>query len=118
MKQQGYILDIPNIQEYISPYAKRVEDNYLEELVDDIIAQYTQQEQEEEEDSIVLLPPVIYKEALLALHTLCRYKEKIKHRNQELLYMLCKHEREIFKRSSTSRQQVKLDRWFLGVKGD
>jgi hypothetical protein len=43
LKQRGYLVEVPNIHEYISPYAEQVLDNCPEDLVDDIVAQYTQE---------------------------------------------------------------------------
>jgi hypothetical protein len=66
MRQQGYLVDTPNIQEYISPYIERVEDDCPEDLVDDIVAQYTQSQEEEEEEEVehVASPPPITHETI------------------------------------------------------
>jgi hypothetical protein len=60
------------------------------------------------------LPPVMHKKALQALHTLRRYKKQNKHRNLKLLRQLQTHEKELSLRFSSSRKQVRLDKWFLG----
>jgi hypothetical protein len=116
MRQQGYLTDIPNIQEYISSYAERVEDDCPEDLVDDIVAQYTQSQEEEEGEEAELItppPPITHEEALHSLHTLRRYEEENKDGNIDLLRILRSHEREISTRCFKSREQVTLDRWFL-----
>jgi len=38
MRQSGFITEVPNINDYISPYAEQVIDDCPETLVDDIIA--------------------------------------------------------------------------------
>jgi len=115
MKQKGYLVDIPNIYEYISPHNERVEDDCPEDLVDEIVAQYTQSQEVEEEEAepIVPLASVTHEEALRSLHILRRYEEENKDGNTDLLRMLRRHEREISNRAFQLREQVTLDRWFL-----
>jgi hypothetical protein len=115
MKERGYLVTVPNIREYISPYTEQVVDDSPDTLVDDIVAQYTQAEVDSEEEELVEeLPPVMHEEALQALHTLRRYEEQNKHGNLELLRQLRTHEKELSLRFSSSRKQVRLDKWFLG----
>ena len=115
MKQKGYLVDIPNIYEYISPHNERVEDDCPEDLVDEIVAQYTQSQEVEEEEAepIVPLASVTHEEALCSLHILRRYEEENKDGNTDLLRMLRRHEREISNRAFQLREQATLDRWFL-----
>jgi hypothetical protein len=69
-----FIASTPNIQEYISPYIGRVEDDCPEDLADDIVAQYTQSQEEEEEEEevepVASPPPITHEEALHSLHIL------------------------------------------------
>jgi hypothetical protein len=112
MKQKGYLTDVPDIRDYISPYAEQVIDDCSEDLVDDIVAHYTQVEEEEE----VLVEPlslVTHEEALQALHTLRRYEES-QNGDPELLRQLRAHEREISRRSLKTKKQGRLDQWVLG----
>jgi hypothetical protein len=60
------------------------------------------------------LPSVMHKKALQALHTLQRYKEQNKHRNLKLLRQLRTHEKKLSLRFSSSRKQVRLNKWFFG----
>jgi hypothetical protein len=116
MQQAGYILDIPNVQEYISLYAERVEDTCHDDLVDQIVANYSPAEEEEteaEEDPIEPKPLVTHEEALQALHLLCRYNEENTYGDRELLRMLRKQDREISTRLQGSYKQVRLDQWFI-----
>ena len=118
LRQNSHIVDILNIHEYISPYSENVLDDCPDDLIDDIVAQYTQKDQEEEEEEAIVLQELIKdKDALYALHTLRQYKEQNKHANIKLLRLLRSHEREISARVFQSRQQVTLDEWFLGEKG-
>jgi hypothetical protein len=98
MKQRVYLVEIPNIHDYISPYAEQVTDNCPEDLVDDIVAQYTQEEIEEEgeEEVLIPLPLVTHEEALNALHILRRYEEENQYNGLELLRQLQLHERDIY----------------------
>ena len=73
MRQQGYLVDTPNIQEYISPYIERVEDDCPEDIVGDIVAQYTQSQEEEEVEPVASPPPITHEEALHSLRVLRRY---------------------------------------------
>ncbi len=77
MRQSGFITEVPNINDYISPYAEQVIDDCPETLVDDIIAQYTQINAEVDKDKgeVVVQELVKYNEALSALHILQRYEE-------------------------------------------
>ncbi len=118
LKNKGYIVDMPNVQNYISLYKEQVIDDCLEDLVDEIVGQYTQQEIEEDDGPAVEPPPpILHEEALRALHTLRQYEEENQHSNIELLRMLRSHKREISSRCFNSREQTRLDRWFLGTKG-
>ena len=93
MRQAGYIVEVPNVQEYISPYAERVQDDCPDDLVDQIVANYTQEEEEEEgEDSAEPELPVTHEEALHALHTLRRYEEENKCGNADLVRQLRQQE--------------------------
>jgi hypothetical protein len=115
MQRAGYILDVPNVQEYISPYAEQVEDTCPDDLVDQIVANYslTEEETETEEDSVEPKPPVSHNEALQALHLLRRYNEENTYGDGELLRMLRKQDREISARLQGSCKQVSLDQWFI-----
>ena len=95
MRAQEYIAEVPNIQEYISPYIERVEDDCLDNLVDEIVAQYTHEQEDKEEDQVVLSPLITYDKALNALHTLRRYKEENRYGDLDFLRELRKHERTI-----------------------
>jgi hypothetical protein len=122
MKQRGYLVEVPNIHNYISPYAEQVTDNCPEDLVDDIVAQYTQEEieEEEEEDVVVVLialPLVTHEEALNALYILRRYEEENQYKGLELLRQLRTHEREISTRLISSKKQGRLDQWVLRSRG-
>ena len=79
LHQQGAILKVPNIREYISPYAEQVHDDALlsgDDLVDEIVANHSPAEEEEPELEDALPPPITHNEALKALHILRRYKEE------------------------------------------
>lgn len=119
IKQQGYIVEVPNIHDYISPYSEQVDDDCPDDLVDEIVAQYTQTtaEVEEDEELVLPLPAVTHNEAIQALHMLRRYEEENICSNIEFLRVLRSYEREISTRYYSSRQQVTLDRWFVGEKG-
>jgi hypothetical protein len=121
MRERGFLVDITsNVRDYISPYIEKVFDQAPDNLVDDIVAHYIQQDvvdSDEEEAIVVPPPPITYEEALKALHTLRRYEEENKYGDLELLRKLRQHERSIGERFFTSKQQVKLDRWFLSEKG-
>ena len=115
MRQTGYIVEISDVREYISPYAEWVEDTCPNDLVDQIVANYSPAEEEEaEEHYIESEPPVAHEEALHALHLLRRYEEENTYGNVELLRLLRKQEREISARFQESHKQVRLDRWFMG----
>ena len=117
MHQAGYIAEVLNIQEYICPYVERIHDDCPDNLVNQIIANYTQEEEEEEgEDSVEPELPVTHEEALHALHTLRRYEEE-NIGNADFLRQLRRHEREISIRSHELRKQVTLDHWFIGTGG-
>jgi hypothetical protein len=112
MRQAGYILDVPNVREYISPYAERVEDTCPDDLVDQIVANYSLAEEEETEAEEDLVEPklsVSHEEALQALHLLRRYNEENTYGDGELLRMLRKQDREISARLQGSCKQVRLD---------
>ena len=117
LRESGYINDIPNIREYISPYAERVESQTAPDyLVDEIIAQYTQ-ENKEEDDKVEVkagepLPRVTTQEALIALNTLCQYEEQNKG-NLELLRLLRRHENELIASEFKSRHQTQLNNWLI-----
>jgi hypothetical protein len=55
----------------------------------------------------------MYKKALQALHTLQQYKEQNKHGNLKLLRQLQTHKKKLSLRFSSSRKQVRLDKWFF-----
>ena len=95
MQQLGYILDVLNVQEYISLYAKQVEDTCPDDPVDQIVANYSLVEEEETEDPVGPKLPVLHEEALQALHLLRCYNKENAYKDRELLRMLCKQDREI-----------------------
>jgi hypothetical protein len=109
---RGYLVDVPNMRKYISPYIENVVDDSPEDLVDDIVANYTQVEIDDEEEDMTVepLPTISHEEALRALCTLRRYEEENQYGNTDLLKLLHSHEREISSRYTKSRQQVKLDK--------
>src|SRR6266536_4638090 len=115
MRQSGFITEVPNINDYISPYAEQVIDDCPETLVDDIIAQYTQinAEVDEDEGEVVVQELVKHNEALSTLHILRRYEEQNQFGNLDLLKVLRYQEREISSRLFKSREQVTLDQWFV-----
>lgn len=91
MQRAGYILQVPNVQEYISPYAKRVEDTCPNDLVDQIVANYSPVEEEEaDKHPVEPKPPIAHKEVLQALHILCHYNEENTYRDEEFLRLLHK----------------------------
>ena len=115
LRQSGYITDVPNVHEYISPYAEQVNDSCpLDSLVDDIVAQYTKEQEEEEEEQRVevALPKVSLQEALLALNTLCQYEEQ-NSGDLEVLRLLQRHERELLSTQLSSKAQTQLDSWLV-----
>jgi hypothetical protein len=122
MRQKGYIQEVPNMREYISPYngpwSERIDDEgRAEDLIDEIVGHYTQQEEEEEEEFVVEpLPRVTHYEALQALHTLRRYEEEYDHSSSDFLRQLRAYERELEERNRKTRVQGRLDSWF--TKGD
>ncbi len=113
LRQNGYLVDVPSVHDYISPYTERVVDDCPESLVDDIVAQYTQTEQEEDAEEVVIQEPVKHEEAMYALNILRKYEEQNQFGNLELLKMLRRHERDISSRYFQSRQQVSLDQWIV-----
>ena len=54
-----------------------------------------------------------HREALRALHILCRYEEENAYGNVELLKLLQKQDREINARLQELHKQARLDRWFI-----
>ena len=113
MRQAGYLVEVSDVQEYISLYAERVEDTCPDDLVDQIVANYSLAEEEEaEEHPAEPKPPVAHKEALQALHLLRRYNEENTYGDGELLRLLRKQDREISARLQESCKQVRLDQWF------
>ena len=83
-------MEVSDVREYISPYAEQVEDTCPDDLVDQIVANYSLAEEEVEERLVEPKPPIVYKEALYALYILHYYKEENAYRNVELLKLLCK----------------------------
>ena len=114
MRQAGYLVEVLDVREYISLYAERVEDTCPDDLVDQIVANYSLAEEEVEERLAEPEPPVAHKEALHALHILHRYEEENAYGNVELLKLLRKQDKEINARLQESHKQVRLDRWFMG----
>ena len=119
MRKWGYITVVPNVQEYISPYIEKVQDNCPDDLVDEIVTQYTHiQEDDEEEDEPIIPPlPVTHEEVMSALHILRRYEEENKNGNLDFLHQLRKQEREISRCLLKSKQQIRLDHWVLDDNG-
>ena len=120
MRGKGYLVDVPNMREYISLYAEIVaDDSPPGDLVDDIVANYTQAEVDEEEEDMIVepVPAISHEEALQALHTLQRYEEENQYGDVDLLKLLRSHERDISLRYANSRQQVRLNRWFISSRG-
>jgi hypothetical protein len=117
LKQSGYIADVLNVHEYISPYTEQVNDNCPpDSLVDEIVAQYTEQEQQEEEEEEqgveVALPKVSCQEALFALNTLRQYEEQ-NSGDLELLRRLGRRERELLNTQLSSKAQSQLNSWLV-----
>lgn len=112
LKDSGYITVVPNIQEYISPYIERVEDDSSSSLVDEIIAQYTTTQEEEDlvEGESIQQPKVTRQEAQVALNTLRQYEEQ-NHGDIQLLKLLRRREQELFSAQLSSKQQSQLTHW-------
>jgi hypothetical protein len=106
-------VEVSDVQEYISLYAEQVEDTCPNDLVDQIVANYSLAEEEAEECIAEPNPPIAHDEALLALHVLRCYEEENAYRNVELLKLLRKQDKEINVRLQESHKQVQLDRWFI-----
>lgn len=111
LRQSGHIISVPDTYSYISPYAEQVADDYPEDLVNDIVAQYTQIEQEEDAEEVVVRELVGHKEAMNALNVLRMYEEQSQSGNLELLKLLRSYERDLLSRYFQSRQQGSLDSW-------
>ena len=118
IRQQGYIQDIPNIRNYISPYRgpqnERVDNRReLDNLVDDIVVYNIQQEVdlEEEKGQAIKDPPlpVTYHEALVALYILRHYKEEYQWSDRELLVGLRRFERELGRRYNDIKKQSSIE---------
>jgi hypothetical protein len=101
------------ICENISPYIERVEGDYSDNLVDDIVTQYSTIQQEEEVgvEEAIQQPEVTCQEALLALDTLRRYEEQNNNGDIQLLKLLHRRERELSSSQFNSKQQAKLSSW-------
>ena len=69
----------------------------------------------EEEGQLIreLLLLVSHAKALLALHTLCRYKEEYQCLTTELLKELRSFERELDRRNEDSKTQSYIDSYFI-----
>ena len=122
MRQQGYIQDIPNVRNYISPYSgpwnERVDDSgELNNLVNDIVAHNIQQEVdlEEEEGQAIKDPPlpVTHHEALAALYILRRYEEEYQWSDGELLIGLRRFERELGRRCNDTKKQSSIESFVI-----
>jgi hypothetical protein len=118
IRAKGWIQDIPNIYNYVSPYTRewseRVDDyGELDDLVDDIVAHNTQQEVdlEEEEGQAIREPllPVSHSEALHALHTLRRYTEEYQCSSGDFLRALRSFERELSSKHQGSLRQSTME---------
>lgn len=105
-------MEVLDVQEYLSLYAKQVEDTCLNDLVDQIVANYSLAKEEAEECLVEPKPPITHNKVLHALHVLRRYKEENAYRNVELLKLLRRQDREINARLQESHKQVRLDQWF------
>ena len=116
LKQSGYITEVLNVHEYISPYAEQVNDSCPpDSLVDEIVALYTEEEEEEEEeekDQGVAVLKVSCQEAILALNTLRQYEEQ-NGSNLEVLRLLRRHERELVNSQLYSKSQTQLNSWLI-----
>ena len=116
MKAKGVIIEVPNVQTYISPYSKpwnkRVEDKdiTIEDLVDNIAARQAPEIEEDDEQVFNVRPPVRHQAALIALNTLREYEEQNEYSNGVLLRHIRAYEREISANSRESQKQVRLDR--------
>jgi hypothetical protein len=116
LKQSGYITEVLNVHEYISPYTEQVNDNCPpDSLVDEIVALYTEEEEEEEEEEEgqgVALLRVSCQEALLALNTLRQYEEQ-NSGDLGLLRLLRSRERELVNTQLSSKSQTQLNSWLV-----
>lgn len=112
LKQSGYIANVPNVREYVSPYIEQVNNDCLSDsLVDEIVAQYSIEEEAEEEVEVEAeVAKVSIQEALIALDTLRQYEEQ---NNGDLgvLKTLRRRERELLSSQTSSKHQVQLDSW-------
>jgi hypothetical protein len=110
------LLQIFQISKNISRHTvKRVQDYCPDNLVDEIVACYTQEDKDNRsEEEQELEPLVTYHQALFAIDTLLKYKKQNKYRNTELLSVLRAQERDISARCFASKEQVTLDRWCRG----
>jgi hypothetical protein len=100
-------VEVLYVREYISPYAEPVEDTCPDDLVDQIVANYSLAEEEEVEERLVEPePPVVHEEALRALHVLRRYEDENANGNVELLKLLRKQDREIKARLQESHKSA------------
>ena len=77
MYQNGQIIEVLNTYDYISSYSEQMIDDYLETLVDDIAAQYTQINVEDKDNKGVVVQELVkYDKALYILHILQKYEEQ------------------------------------------
>ena len=115
LQDSGYLATLPNTRDYISPYSEQVQDDSSDNLVDEIVSQYTLQELDTEEagEEVVPLPEVTLQEALGALNTLCQFEEQ-SGGNVKVLRVLRWRERELLALRVSSRRQGQLDGWLAG----
>ena len=106
LKRVNNIQQAIDISQFLNPADEQVHDSLMS-IDDAIIGQFPARDDEgEEDDNGPILPQILASEALEALYKVRLHEEQQEDANQDLIQLLRRHERVLFRRKQARQQQI------------
>ena len=114
LEQANNIQQAMDISQFLNPADEQVHDSLMS-IDDAIIGQFLaadDEEQEEDDNNGHILPQILASEALEALYKVRLHEEQQEDANQDLIQLLRRHERVLFRRRQARQQQNDIQNYF------
>ena len=102
-----------DISQFLNPADEQVHDSLMS-IDDAIIGQFPagDDKREENDDNRPILLQILASEVLKALYKVQLHEEQQEDANQDLIQLLCHHERVLFRRKQARQQQIDIHNYF------
>lgn len=113
LEQANNIQQAMDISQFLNPADEQVHDSLMS-IDDAIIGQFPagDDKREENDDNRPILLQILASEVLKALYKVQLHEEQQEDANQDLIQLLCHHERVLFRRKQARQQQIDIHNYF------